>query len=138
MNTPACAETAALVAGLLAGFLDIRSVWSMDHAPEATAAARAKPRLLVFADTATLRRLQSAPHTPGVELLVVTDGDAIESAWRSEEMRASLARWAWRQTSADEAFYDEARWAEDGTTVVRIRKKAQLVWQRPEGEKSCV
>ena len=48
-----------------------------------------------------------------------------------------LARWAWRQTSANEAFYDEARWAEDGKTVVRLRRKAQLVWQRPAGEKSC-
>ncbi len=135
MNTPACAETAALVAGLLVGFFDIWSVWSMDHAPEGTDAARSQPRLLVFADTATLRRLQSAPHTPGVEVLVVTDGDAVESAWRDEQMHASLARWAWRQTSANEAFYDEARWAEDGTTVVRVRKKAHLVWQRPAGEK---
>jgi hypothetical protein len=137
MNNPACAETAALVAGLLVGFLDIRAIWSMDHEPEGTDAPRLRPTLLVFADTATLRRLHSTPHMPGVEVLVVTDGDAVESAWQRAQMHASLARWAWRQTSANEAFYDEARWAEDGKTVVRLRRKAQLVWQRPAGEKAC-
>jgi hypothetical protein len=135
MNTPAGPETAALVAGLLVGFLDIRSIWSMDHEPEGTDAPRTQPRLLVFADTATLRRLHSTPHTPGVEVLVVTDGDAIESAWQRAQMHASLARWAWRQASANEAFYDEARWAEDGASVVRVRRKAHLVWQRAAGEK---
>ena len=120
MNNPACAETAALVAGLLVGFLDIRAIWSMDHEPEGTDAPRLRPTLLVFADTATLRRLHSTPHMPGMEVLVVTDGDAVESAWQRAQMHASLARWA-----------------EDGKTVVRLRRKAQLVWQRPAGEKSC-
>ena len=112
MNNPGCSEAAALVAGLLLGFVDIRSVWSMDH----------EPALLVFADTATLHRLQSLPQVAGVEILVVSEGDAVQS-------------WAWRQTSASEAFYDEARWSEDGTTVVRVRRKAQLVWQRPADAK---
>lgn len=107
----------------------------MDHAAEGTDGPHTQPTLLVFGDTATFRRLQSAPHTPGVKVLVVTDGDAVESAWHGEQKQASLARWAWRQTSANEAFYDEARWAEDRATVVRIRRKAHLVWQRSAGEK---
>ena len=135
MNTPTSGETAALVAGLLVGFLNIRAVWSMDHDPEGIDAPRAHPRLLVFADIATLRRLHSHPQTVGVELLVVTDGDHVESAWHAEEVHGSLARWAWRQTSANEAFYDEAQWAEDGTTVVRLRRKAQLIWQTPAHQK---
>lgn len=134
MNNPSRPETAALLAGLLVGFLDIRSVWSMDHEPDGTAPP-GQPRLLIFADTTTLRRLHSAPHSLRVELFVVTDGDSVESAWHGERARGSLARWAWRQTSPSEAFYDEARWGADGTTVVRVRRKAQLLWQTPAGQK---
>lgn len=133
MNNPRRPETAALVAGLLVGFLDIRSVWSMDHEPRGTQAPRGQPRLLIFADTATLRRLHGVPHSLPVELLVVTDGDSVESAWHGERVRGSLARWAWQQTSPTEAFYDEARWAEDGKTVVRVRRKAELLWPMPAG-----
>jgi hypothetical protein len=133
MNNPSRPETAALVAGLLVGFLDIRSVWSMDHEPDGTAAPAKQPRLLIFADSATLRRLHNAPPSLRIELFVVTDGDSVESAWHGERVRGSLARWAWRQTSPNEAFYDEARWAEDGRTVVRVRRKAQLLWQTPAG-----
>ena len=123
MNNPGCSEAAAaLVAGLLVGLLDIRSVWSMDHEPAGPHVARERARLLVFADTATLHRLHSVPHVAGFEVLVVTDDDAVQS-------------WAWRRTSASEAFYDEARWAEDGITVVRVRRKAQLVWPTPAGAK---
>jgi len=133
MNNPSRPETAALVAALLVGFLDIRSVWSMDHEPGGTEAPQGRSRLLIFADTATLRRLHGAPHSRPVELFVVTDGDSVESAWHGERVSGSLARWAWRQTSPSEAFYDEARWAEDGTTVVRVRRKAQLLWQAQAG-----
>lgn len=111
MNNPGCSETTALLAGLLAGFVDIRSVWSIDH----------EAALLVFADRATLHRLQLS-QVAGVKILGVSEGDAVQS-------------WAWRQSSASEAYYDEARWAEDGTTVVRVRRKARLIWQRPADAK---
>jgi len=135
MNNPSCAEATALIAGLLVGFVDIRSVWSLDHAPESTGARQTGSKLLIFADAATLRRLHNAPLWPRVELFVVTDGDAVESAWHGEQVRGSLARWAWQQTSANEAFYDEARWSEDGTTVVRVRRRAQLVWRTSAEQK---
>jgi hypothetical protein len=135
MDNPGCAETEALVAGLLIGFVDIRSVWSMDHEPAGADGARQRPRLLVFANTATLHRLHGVPRVAGVEVFVVTDGDCVQSAWHGERVRGSLARWAWQQTSANEAFYDQARWAEDGTTVVRVRRRAQLVWRTPDEQK---
>ncbi|HJV12225.1 MAG TPA: hypothetical protein VJ690_12055 [Burkholderiales bacterium] len=122
MNNPGCSEAAALVAGLLVCLPDIRSVWSMDHEPAGAHVPREPARLLVFADAATLHLLQSVPRVAGVEVLVVTDDDAVQS-------------WAWRRTSASEAFYDEARWAEDGITVVRVRRKAQLVWPTPAAAK---
>lgn len=122
MNPPTSSETAAVVAGLLVTFLDIRSIWSIEREP-------GRVSLLVFADQATLERLDKCPRAPGVNLFVVTDGDSVVSAWSASEPTGSLARWAWRQTSAHEAFYDEARWGPDAGTVVRVRRKAQLVWQ---------
>ena len=42
--------------------------------------------------------------------------------------KATLARWAWRQISPHESYYDESRWAQHGS-VVRVRRKALLLWQ---------
>ena len=120
MNSPTSSETAAVVAGLLVSFLDIRSIWSIGEPEHAT--------LLVFADQATLERLHKSPRTPGVNVFVVTDGDSVLSAWSASAPPASLARWAWRQSSANEAFYDEARWGAEAGAVVRVRRKAHLLW----------
>jgi hypothetical protein len=119
------------VAALLANFLDVRSVWSIGHEPEAAAPACAEATFLVFADAATLERLQKSPE-PGIKVLVVTDGDLFESVGRPGHVCGSLARSAWRQTSAREAFYDEAQWASGGDAgaVTRVRRKALLLWQR--------
>ena len=108
---------------LLAVCLDIDSLWSLDH-------AGAGSRLLAFADERTLRRLCASEHLhiPDVEFLVVVDGDAFASAWGPSRVSGSLARWAWRQASAHEAYYDESRWSADYTSVVRIRRKAFLTW----------
>ena len=95
--------------------------------PDIAAAAAALRR-----ECPTLRRLHGAPHSRPVELFVVTDGDSVESAWHGERVSGSLARWAWRQTSPHEAFYDEARWGAEPGAVVRVRRKAQLLWSRPE------
>jgi hypothetical protein len=110
--------------------LDIRAIWSMDHPTN---------KLLVFADPATLQRLRRADelHCADFEVLVVVDGDAFESAWGQHRVVGSLARWAWRQASAAHAYYDESRWAGrdddpgDGVRgdVVRVRRKATLMWQ---------
>ncbi len=59
---------------------------------------------------------------------MVIDGDVFESAWGPRKLSGSLARWAWRQISPHEAYYDEARWAQAGS-VVRVRRKALLLWQ---------
>jgi hypothetical protein len=104
------------VAALLVDFLDVRAVWSIGHEAVDAAPACADPTFLVLADARTRERLQKCP-APGVKLMVVTDGEL----WQSGS--------GWRQTSAREAFYDEAQWASGGD-VVRVRRKALLVWQR--------
>ena len=116
------------VAALLADFLDVRSVWSIGHEPADGAAAGDEAAFLVFADERTLAQLRKSP-APGVRLLVVTDGDLFQSVARRNAICGSLARAAWQQTSVREAFYDEAHWAQAGG-VVRIRRKALLVWNR--------
>ena len=116
------------VATLLADFLDVRSVWSIGHEPADAAALGADETFLVFADERTLAQLRKSPAL-GVKLLVVTDGDLFQDVARLNAVGGSLARAAWQQTSIREAFYDEAHWANAGD-VVRVRRKALLVWNR--------
>ena len=123
---------------LLSECLDIQAVWSIDHAPGAPWSDVPHCRLLAFASAAVLRRLRCCEHLhhPDIDLLVVVDGDEFASAWGAKRSRGSLARWAWRQASRSEAFYDEPCWEErDGASraVARVRRKAFLVWA---GDKS--
>ena len=112
--------------------LDIASVWSIDHEPGEESDALSQRTLLAFADQATLRRLRDSEHlhSPHVNFLVVVDGDAFASAWGASRISGSLARWAWQQSSPSEAFYSESRWAGDERSVIRVRRKAFLVWSR--------
>jgi hypothetical protein len=123
------AELSAFVSCVLVPCLDIRAVWSVGHAD--AAAAQARHELLVFADPATLKRLRKSGHLhrADVDLLVVVDGDQFENAWGQRRLSGSLARWAWRQVSPELAYYDESKWAEGDGTVVRVRRKAVLIWQ---------
>jgi hypothetical protein len=126
-------EVADFLFRILANCLDISSVWSIGHDPEAQCAAART--LLAFADQATLRRLRAGEylHEAQIEFLVVIDGDLFESAWGPCKLSGSLARWAWRQTTSQDAYYDEARWAEGGG-VVRVRRHARLIWERATAE----
>jgi hypothetical protein len=119
---------------LLAVCTEIRAVWSIDHAPDAELPLAQPPhRLLAFGGSGTLKRLRKceALQVEGVELLVASDDDAFESAWGPSRISGSLARWAWRETSPEEAYYDESRWASnaDAGAVVRVRRKALLLWR---------
>lgn len=122
------------ISRVLASSLDIRSLWSLDHSPEEPCLTTPPYQLLAFADLATLQALRRATdlHHEELNFLVVIDGDRFESAWGECKVSGSLARWAWRYVSPDEAYYDEARW--DSRTghaggVVRLRRKALLVWK---------
>ena len=115
---------------VLSTCLDIVSVWSIDHAPHEVRATLGHRKLLAFGDARTLSRLRASEHlhVSDVDFLVVTDGDGFASAWGPSRLSGSLARWAWRQTSRNQAYYDESRWAADAHAAVRVRRKAFLVW----------
>jgi hypothetical protein len=128
------APLAALVRSMLATCLDIRAVWSIDHDVAATSVPDGHCKLLVFADAVTRARLHGlrGGDTLAFQILVVTDGDAFESACGAPAASGSLSRWAWRQTAPHEAFYEQARWApgeSQARAVVRVRRKALLVWR---------
>ena len=119
---------------VLAACLDIDAVWSIDHAPGEAWTDDGRWCLLAFASPPVLKRLQACDHlhSAHVEFLVVVNGDEFASAWGPVRLSGSLARWAWRQTTVNEAYYDESRWAQhDGRDggVVRVRRKAFLVWE---------
>jgi len=120
---------------LLRDGIDIEAVWSVGHGADPDAEQSDREELLVFADPATLARLRKCDNLRDarVALLVVTDGDSFENAWGAPPMSGSLARWAWREGSPGQAYYDESRWSaapEEVGSVVRVRRKAFLLWQR--------
>lgn len=130
---PAPSTIADVTSRVLAACLDIRAIWSIGHDPEESSAGASPCRLLAFASAGALQRLRMCEHLhdADVELLVVTNGEDFATAWGPGKLSGSLARWGWRQSSADEAYYDESRWAQrdGGGAVVRVRRKAFLVWQ---------
>jgi len=132
--TPASAssptDVSTLVARVLADCLDIRSIWSIGHDPDEACPRVGAAELLAFADRATLARLRRSSnlHSETIEFLVVVDGDLFENAWGVQKLSGSLARWAWRETSANEAYYDVSHWAHAGA-VIRVRRKALLIWR---------
>ena len=130
-------EISAFAARLFACCLDIRSVWLIECPDRGSSPDSPCHELLVFADQRTLERLRKCDdlRRADVEVLVVTDGDRFENAWGPRRLSGSLGRWAWQQVSPDEAYYDESRWADasgNAGRVVRIRRKASLLWRAPE------
>lgn len=119
---------------VLASSLDIRSVWSIGHAPLESPGEPRHLQLLAFASAAVLERLRRCDrlHRADVELLVVVDGDAFASAWGPAIWSGSLARWAWQETAPGEAYYDESRWAQAGAQVVRVRRRALRLWKEAD------
>jgi hypothetical protein len=134
MQVKVPAEVSAFVSRVLECCLEIRSVWWIGQDEIAAAPAQpAKWELLAFADASTLQRLRKSTdlHRPDIEILVVTDGDVFENAWGQRRVSGSLVRWAWREAPPAAAYYNESRWADstEERRVVRVRRKALLVWQ---------
>lgn len=127
--------SADFMSRLLRDGIDIEAIWSVGHSAEQGDEEAEEADLLVFADRPTLERLRKCDglRERDAALLVVTDGDSFEDAWGAEEASGSLARWAWREGSPGQAYYDESRWAEapdEAGNVVRVRRKALLLWRR--------
>jgi len=133
--TSAPPDLSAFVSSVLLHCLDIRAIWCMRQGEPGAAPASLEHELLAFADPLTLQRLRQcdALHRSDVDLLVVVDGDRFENAWGPRKLSGSLARWAWRQVSSEIAYYDESTWGDRigaPGSVVRVRRKAMLVWQK--------
>ena len=134
------APPAGFLYQLLRQCADIRAIWSVGHCPACDpsgAASTPVTVLLAFADHATLAGLRKCDqlHRSDVDVLVVVDGDSFESAWGERPVSGALSRWAWREVSADHAFYDEARWGSPSGEpggVVRERREAHLIWRLQE------
>jgi hypothetical protein len=109
-----------LLSRLLAYCPDLRSVWALRDAGSDDEAQE----MLIFADRATLERLRACDELrdAGARVLVVLDGNRFESAW-GDRVSGSLARWEWREASADEAYFDERR------PVKRVRREARRIWR---------
>jgi hypothetical protein len=128
---------AAVVDAVLASCLDVTAVWSVGHAASGQESESDGIRLLVFGTRQVLECLRKCDglHDARVQLLVVVDGDAFVPVWGAHVGSGSLACWAWRQISPVEAFYDESCWsrgADSDGVVARIRRRAFLLWPRPE------
>lgn len=120
---------------LLRHGMDIQAVWSVGHSVDNDPREPGVTELLVFADRRTLEQLRKRDdlHEPGVTIFVVLDGDLFETAWGAHRLSGSLARWAWREVAPGQAYYDESHWAPgaaEAGSVVRVRRKAYLVWTR--------
>src|SRR3954471_20012257 len=85
-------EISAFMQHLFVYCLDVQAVWLLD-----AASSQRRHELLVVADRPTLERLRAATdlHRADLDVLVVIDGDAFESAWGLRKVSGSLGRWAW-------------------------------------------
>lgn len=124
---------AAMVSRVVATCLEIRSVWLVDLSPDDSDAEPRQYQLMAFADAATLLRLRKLEdlHRSDVHFLVITDGDAFDTAWGPTKLSGSLGRWAWRDGEPGEAFYSRSSWTKlsgDVGQVSRVRRKALLAW----------
>ena len=134
VTMPVPAELSRFVSSVLVHCLDIRTVWWSGDVHTAADLLPRLHRLVIFADPPTLAILRKSDrlHRADVQALVVFDGDQFQDAWGPDRAAGSLARWAWRQDEPDVAYYSEAKWAHGDRAagiVVRIRRKALLVWR---------
>ena len=125
---------AGLVSRVVAACLEIRSVWLVDLAPDDSDEQPRQYQLMAFADAATLLRLRKLEdlHRSDVHFLVITDGDAFDTAWGPTKLSGSLGRWAWREAAPGEAYYSRSSWTKlsgDVGQVLRVRRKALLAWE---------
>lgn len=134
VTTPVPAELSRFVSSVLVHCPDIRAVWWSGDSDTAADLLPRLHRLVILADTPTLEILRKSErlHRADVQALVVFDGNQFQDAWGPDRAAGSLARWAWRQDEPHVAYYSEAKWAHGNRAagvVVRIRRKAVLVWR---------
>jgi hypothetical protein len=137
------AEIAAFLAKLAERCPALRSIWLIGPRVNANLLDSSRSAiwdLVAFADMLTLQRLRNAAdlHRDDVHFRVVIDGDRFETAWGALRNYGSLIQWGWQQTTASEAYYTEATWADPlhDANVQRTRRKAVRLWQSAGGDEA--
>ena len=110
----------------------IREIWLFGSRAKGEARPDSDWNLFVFADEETLQRLGGNKRfkRPGVQLLVVRDGDAFREPWDKKPKEGCLSEWEWVKVSDREAQYCGVKWAQEekgGQTAIELCK-AVRVW----------
>src|SRR2546425_3288000 len=105
--------------------------WLIGSRANQSAKATSDWDLLVFGSQTLLDALAKEAPIPGLDLLVVFDGEEFRSPWPRQEdghyKTGRLRRWRWTKLSEDAAMYEGTKWPADGpparamTTATRSR-----------------
>jgi hypothetical protein len=96
-------------------YQSVSSIWLIGSRASCTERPESDWDLLVFADYDCLAAMRgdAGMRAPGIDLLVVTDGDRFEQPWIDEGYTVAkfgyLSNWRWAKTSQTEADYHDSR-----------------------------
>ena len=103
-------------------------VWLIGSRANGNARADSDWDLLVFGDKALLDALRDEEPVEETDVLVVHDGNAFESPWKTRKegvlMSGSLSGWEWQRDSETEATYSGTKWPHDWGSVKRATRIA--------------
>src|SRR5438874_8150565 len=118
--------TSSYVEELVGRYPEIAEVWLIGSRAAGTPRANSDWDYVVFADERILRSLmrQTRFKVPGVDLLIVYDGENFKKPWADNRRRkhGSLSEFCWRTLSPTEACYRGTKPATDSKFNVRFIK----------------
>jgi len=108
------ADATRYISELVAAYPSIREAWLFGSRANGYAKPESDWDFLAFADEPTLTALRGDLrfHRPGIDLMIVTDGDQFESPWieGSRVDHGELSKdWRWNRRSATTATYLAAK-----------------------------
>lgn len=111
---------------------DLSAVWLIGSRANDAVQPSSDWDFIAIGTAKTLAYLRSATdlHRPGVDFLVVTNGDDFESAWGERDKTGSLLEWEWKELDERRAMYTQSKWldAADGAGVRLTRVCGLRVW----------